>query len=81
MATELRPAGAERADPYLDLIRAFPLRPIRTDADHDRAIAIVDALSDRRPAILPEEHDYFIVLCLLIEHYESKIYPEPAPGP
>jgi HTH-type transcriptional regulator/antitoxin HigA len=78
MATELQPAATSPAgDPYLDLIRAFPLRPLRSTEDPDRAIATVDSLSDRRP----EEHDYMIVLALLIEHYEENLYPiVPEPG-
>jgi HTH-type transcriptional regulator/antitoxin HigA len=74
MTTEIKPTGSEL---YLDLVRAFPLRPLRSTADHDRAIEIVDGLADRRGTLRPEEHDYFLVLCLLIEHYESEIYPEP----
>jgi HTH-type transcriptional regulator/antitoxin HigA len=76
MATELHLPGAEPAgDPYLDLVRAFPLRPIRSAEEHDRAIATIDALSDRRPELRPEEHDYLIVLALLIERYEEDLYP------
>ena len=64
MATEFRPAG----DLDLDLVRAFPLRPIRSAEDRDRAIATIDApLSDRSPELRPEEHDYLIVLAPLIE--------------
>ena len=88
MATEVHPAGTSSADdPYLDLVRAFPLRPLRSTEDLDRAIATVDALSDRRPTLRPEEYDYFIVLCLLIERYEEELYPtalesgHPAAGP
>lgn len=77
MAIELEIAGTEPAgDPYLDLVRAFPLRPIRSAEEHDRAIATIDALSDRRPELRPEEHDYLIVLALLIELYENEIYPD-----
>jgi len=82
MATDLQPAGMSPAgDLYLDLVRAFPLRPLRSAEDHDRAIATVDALSDRRPELRPEEHDYLIVLALLIERYEEDLYPTlPAAG-
>src|SRR5436305_9464415 len=37
-------------DRYLDLVRQFPLRPLRTDVDLEAAIAIIDALLDR-PAL------------------------------
>jgi HTH-type transcriptional regulator/antitoxin HigA len=62
----------ERA--YLALIREFPLRPIRSEAELDRAIAMVDALSDRK-SLTPDEHDYLLVLSGLIEKYEDKRYP------
>jgi HTH-type transcriptional regulator/antitoxin HigA len=88
MATEIQAAGTDPAgDPYLELVRAFPLRPLRSAEDHDRAIATVDALSDRRPGLRPEEHDYLIVLALLIERYEEDLYPaapetgDPSTGP
>jgi HTH-type transcriptional regulator / antitoxin HigA len=62
---------------YHELIRAFPLRPIRSDSDHDRAIAAINALADRRDEWGTDEEDYFLVLALLIERYESEIYPDP----
>jgi HTH-type transcriptional regulator/antitoxin HigA len=76
MATEIQNAGTVPAeDHYLDLVRAFPLRPLRSLEDHDRAIATVDKLSDRRSELRPEEHDYMIVLALLIERYEDELSP------
>jgi HTH-type transcriptional regulator/antitoxin HigA len=62
---------------YLALIREFPLRPIRSEAELDRAIAMVDALSDRE-SLTPDEHDYLLVLSGLIENYEDERYPIPA---
>jgi HTH-type transcriptional regulator/antitoxin HigA len=62
---------------YLALIREFPLRPIRSDAELDRAIAMVDALSDRE-SLTPDEHDYLLVLSGLIENYEDERYSIPA---
>jgi HTH-type transcriptional regulator/antitoxin HigA len=59
------------------LIRKFPLRPIRSEAELDRAIAMVDALSDRE-SLTPDEHDYLLVLAQLIEQYEDERYPIPA---
>ncbi len=75
MATEVQLAGATPAsDPYLDLVRAFPLRPIRSDDEHKRAISAIDALADRRDGWGADEEDYFVVLALLIERYEDEIY-------
>ncbi len=69
--------GRERgAEGYLDLIRELPLRPIRSEAELDRAIAMVDALSDRG-TLSPDEHDYLLVLCGLIEIYEDEHHPIP----
>jgi HTH-type transcriptional regulator/antitoxin HigA len=61
---------------YLALIRQFPLRPIRSKAELDRAIAVVDALSDRK-SLSPDEHDYLLVLSDIIEKYEDEFYPIP----
>jgi HTH-type transcriptional regulator / antitoxin HigA len=76
MATETQPAETT-PDLYLDLVRAFPLRPIRSDDEHDRAIATINAVADRRDTWGTDEEDYFLVLALLIERYESEIYPDP----
>ncbi|HZW34129.1 MAG TPA: helix-turn-helix domain-containing protein [Isosphaeraceae bacterium] len=62
---------------YLALIREFPLRPIRSEAELGRAIAMVDALSDRK-SLTPDEHDYLLVLSDLIEKYEDERSPIPA---
>ena len=33
-------------DRYLDLVRHFPPRPLRTDADLDAAVAVIDEFID-----------------------------------
>ena len=39
------------SDTYLDMIRRFPLRPVRNDAEHAKAVEIIgELLSD-------DEHD------------------------
>lgn len=60
--------------PYLRLIRALPLRPIRTDAELGRAIEVIDGLV-KRPNLDPEEQDYLEVLSGLVREYESKHFP------
>lgn len=61
-------------DSYLALIQRFPLRPIRSEDALDRAIAIVDELTDRED--LDEwEKDYLDVLSDLIERYETEWHP------
>jgi hypothetical protein len=57
--------GRPGAEGYLALIREWPLLPIRSKADLDRAIAMLDALSDRE-SLSPEEHDYLLVLAGLV---------------
>ena len=61
-------------DRYLDLIQRFPLRPLRTDADLDAAIAVIDSLVDQDERSAPEE-DYLDVLSDLVEAYEEKTIP------
>lgn len=66
---------------YLELVHAFPLRPIHSEADLDRAIAIVDSLIDHT-TLTRDEEDYLHVLSNLVEEYEDEDDPIPdAPGP
>jgi HTH-type transcriptional regulator/antitoxin HigA len=64
----------DRRDPYLELIRRFPLRPIRSEDELDRAIEVVDELIDRDD-LDQSEKDYLDVLSDLIERYESEVHP------
>src|SRR5271165_1399167 len=58
------------ADPaYLTLILRLPLRPIRTDAELDAAICVIDELTDRDDLSVAET-DYLDVLGDLVEKYE-----------
>ena len=59
---------------YLALVRAFPLRPIRTERELDRAIRVVDQLLDR-PTLGKDERDYLDVLSSLIEQFEESRHP------
>jgi HTH-type transcriptional regulator/antitoxin HigA len=65
---------------YLTLVVSFPLRPLRSDADLDRAVAMVDTLTDRKE-LTPEEADYLEVLGRLIEDYEAAHDPLPEMSP
>jgi len=64
---------------YLDLVRQFPLRPLRTDADLDAAVSVIDSLLDR-PALSNAEQDYLEVLSDLVEGYEAEAVPIQAVG-
>jgi len=63
-------------DGYVELVLRFPLRPIRSDDELDRAIQVVDSLVGR-PSLSQEEEDYLEVLSDLVERYESEAHPMP----
>ncbi len=75
--TAMSKVGNRVTEGYLNLIRELPLRPIRSEAQLDRAIAMIDALSDRE-TLSGDEHDYLLVLAGLIENYEDEHHPIPA---
>lgn len=62
---------------YLKLIKKLPLRPIRSERELDRAIAMIDSLLGQRP-LSQDEQDYFDVLSDLVEQYEDEHHPMPA---
>jgi HTH-type transcriptional regulator/antitoxin HigA len=65
---------------YMDLIRQFPLRPIRSDEELDAATEVLDSLLDRFNELTPEEHDYLDVLTDQVERYETETIPtQPLP--
>lgn len=65
-------------DRYIELVQRFPLRPLRSDAELDKAIAIIDELVTRDD-LTPGESDYLDVLSDLVHKYESTEHPiEPA---
>jgi HTH-type transcriptional regulator / antitoxin HigA len=75
MATKTHTAKTVR-DRYLDWIREFPLRPIRSDRElHDALVVIDRLLSQKR--LLREEQDYLDVLSGLVKRYESSEHPMP----
>lgn len=61
---------------YLRLIRRFPLRPIQSEAELDRATALMNELLDRDD-LDPAEEDYLDVLGDLVERHEAKTHPIP----
>jgi HTH-type transcriptional regulator/antitoxin HigA len=75
MASAIRPVGPS----YFKLLRAFPLSNLRTDAELDAAVAVVDALMRRE---LDEgEADYLDALADIIEKYETAAHPIRAATP
>jgi HTH-type transcriptional regulator/antitoxin HigA len=68
-------------DRYLELVRRFPLRPIRTKRDFVAATKAMETLAVRGEDDLnPDELDYLDVLTDLVEAYENEHYPEPLDG-
>jgi HTH-type transcriptional regulator/antitoxin HigA len=63
-------------DRYLELVRQVPLRPIRSEAELDRAIAMIDSLLDQDKRS-DDEKDYLDVLSDLVEKYEDEHDPMP----
>ena len=62
---------------YLRLMERFLLRPINDDRELAEAAAMLDELASRKDPLLPEEQEYFDVLCDLIERYEDITIPMP----
>jgi HTH-type transcriptional regulator/antitoxin HigA len=57
------------------------VRPIRTENDHDWAVAEVTKYFENEPAVGTPDADRFVLLTDLIEAYEDKHYPIEAPDP
>ena len=60
-------------DHYFELIKQFPLRPLRSETDLTAAISVIDSLivRDRDDG----EQDYLDVLTDIVEKYESDTVP------
>lgn len=69
-------AASANVQAYLALVRRVPLRPIRSDADLDVAVATIDALLDRDD-LNTGEQDYLDVLSDLVHRYEHEEHPMP----
>lgn len=55
------------------------IRPIRTEADHQAALAEIERLWQAEPGT--PEHDRLEVLATLVSAYEDREYPIEAPDP
>ena len=65
-----------RQDRYLEWIREFPLRPIRSDKELRDALSVIDRLLDANQ-LVREEQDYLDVLGGLVQRYEQERHPMP----
>jgi HTH-type transcriptional regulator/antitoxin HigA len=65
-----------QAKRYLELVAAFPLRPIHSDEELVQAIAMIDSLLVKENLHVDEE-DYLDVLTDLVEKFETENDPFP----
>jgi HTH-type transcriptional regulator/antitoxin HigA len=56
---------------YMELIKQFPLRPLRSEKDLDQAARMADTLAIKK-SMNRAERDYLDVLADLIERYEDQ---------
>ena len=61
------------ADLYLELVKAFPLKPIRASSQYDRAGEVLAKLVVRPEGTLEAgEQDYMETLTMLVEAYDAR---------
>lgn len=58
-----------------------PIRPIRTDADYETALAEIERYFENEPKPGTPEADRFDLLALVLEDYEGKKWPIDPPDP
>ena len=63
------------------LSRKGPVRPLRSEADYDMALAEIERFFDIEPKPGTPATDRFDLLALLIEDYENKRWPIEPPDP
>ena len=61
---------------YIELVQAFPPRPIKSEAEMLATQKVIDLVIDRAP-LTPDEEDYLHVLGTLVYEYEQKTEPIP----
>lgn len=58
---------------YMDLVRAFPLIPLRSKSDLNQAVTVMKKLACRMDELSEGEDNYLTVLGDLIIQYEKKL--------
>lgn len=58
---------------YMELVREFPLVPLRDKSEFDEAIKVMKRLAYRRSSLSSGEADYLTVLGDLIAQYEKRL--------
>lgn len=74
MSTAKAKAMHRVSDSYLDMIRAFPLYDIRTDAQSDAACAVLEKWFGRDD-FDQGQADYVRTLATLVADYENRVHP------
>ena len=69
-----RKAASRQSDEFLDLVRAFPLKPIRTEVDHEAASRMLRRLVGGTPErrFTSGQRDYLESLTILVRDYQQK---------
>ena len=60
---------------------AYPIRPIRTEADYQAALHLVAPYFDNEPELESDAGAHFEAMVTLIEAFEAKHYPIDPPDP
>jgi len=68
----MRSLAVNQDKKYLNRIKQFPLKPIRSEKENELAAQICDELLDKFDLLTSSERDYLEVLSGLIEHFEAR---------
>ncbi|MBD2005225.1 MULTISPECIES: helix-turn-helix domain-containing protein [Cyanophyceae] len=68
--------GTHSSSNYIELLKAFPPRPIASEEDLIATQKVIDSLIDQRE-LTSDERDYLHLLGLLVSEYEDIHYPIP----
>ncbi len=68
--------GLDKPNTYIELLLAFPPRPIKSESELLATQKVIDELIDRAP-LTPDESDYLNVLGTLVYEYERSTEPIP----
>jgi HTH-type transcriptional regulator / antitoxin HigA len=61
---------------YVELLTAFPPRPIKSGVELDAVQTVIDRLLDA-PQLSPAQQDYLNVLGMVVQEYEAQHVPIP----
>jgi HTH-type transcriptional regulator/antitoxin HigA len=64
------------SEPYLQLLKQFPPRPIKSEADLEAVQTVIDGLLDAEQ-LTADQQDYLDVLGTLVQAYEDQQVPIP----